>query len=51
MISFREMLTFLTPAFMGAAVAVIVFQIIDRLKLFYQTNAKKHEASDTRAVA
>jgi hypothetical protein len=39
MITLHEIFLFLAPAVGGAALAVIVFQIVDRLNLFYQNSA------------
>jgi hypothetical protein len=46
MITLREVLVFLAPAVFGGAVAVLVFQIIDRLNVFYQTNSQDHRAAE-----
>jgi len=45
MITLHEILIFLAPAVGGAALAVIVFQIVDRLNLFYKdsANAAAHQ--------
>lgn len=46
MITLREILAFLAPAIIGGAVAVLVFQIVDRLNVFYQTNPQSHRAAE-----
>lgn len=39
MITLHEIFMFLAPPVGGAALAVIVFQIVDRLNLFYRKGA------------
>ncbi len=52
MITLREVLVFLAPAFAGAVFAVVIFQILDRLNLFYQRDHNRgSQTASGRSVA
>ena len=51
MISFHQIVMFLAPALVGATAAVIAFQIIDRLNLFYQDKSKERSGITKQAAA
>ena len=40
MITFQEVVLFLVPPIVGGIVGVIIFQILDRLNIFYRDNTK-----------
>jgi hypothetical protein len=51
MITFHQILIFLAPALIGATAAVIIFQIIDRLNLFYRKDSKEGSVVIKEAAA
>ena len=52
MITIREALIFLAPAFAGGVLAVVIFQIVDRLNLFYQRDHNRDsQTASGRSVA